>query len=81
MISLLLSNVFQLFFAEEECINLNNTPCTNYEMRKVFVFSLYTGLRWADVKPLKWENVNEQSIVIEQNKTGVSLEVPLHDAA
>ncbi len=66
---------------EEEYIKLMNTPCTNYEVKKAFVFSLYTGLRWADVKPLKWENVKEHSIVIEQNKTGVFLEVPLHDTA
>ncbi len=65
----------------DEYLKLLNTPCTNYEVKKAFVFSLYTGLRWADVKPLKWESVKENSIVIEQNKTGVSLEVPLHETA
>jgi integrase len=57
------------------------TPCTNYEVKKAFVFSLYTGLRWADVKPLKWENVRKYTIVLEQRKTGVRLEVPLHEIA
>ncbi len=65
----------------DEYLKLLNAPCTNYEVKKAFVFSLYTGLRWADVKPLKWESVKENSIVIEQNKTGVSLEVPLHETA
>lgn len=54
-----------------------NTPFTNYEVKKAFVFSLYTGLRWADVKPFKWESIKELSIVLEQSKTGVHLEVPL----
>ena len=67
--------------SEEDYIKFMNTPCTNYEVKKAFVFSLYTGLRWADVKPLKWENVKEHSIVLEQSKTGVRLEVPLHDIA
>jgi integrase len=66
---------------EEDYIKLMNTPCANYEVKKAFVFSLYTGLRWADVKPLKWENVKEHSIVLEQSKTGVRLEVPLHEIA
>jgi len=38
--------------SEKEYIDLMNTPCTNYEVKKAFVFSLYTGLRWADIKPL-----------------------------
>ena len=67
--------------SEEDYIKLMKTPCTNYEVKKAFVFSLYTGLRWADVKPLKWENVKERSIVLEQKKTGVNLEVPLHEIA
>ncbi len=38
-----------------EYLQLMNTPCLNYEIKKAFVFSLYTGFRWADVKPLTWE--------------------------
>ena len=63
--------------SEEDYIKLMQASCTNYEVKKAFVFSLYTGLRWADVKPLKWENVKERSIVLEQKKTGVNLEVPV----
>lgn len=65
----------------EEYVQLMDTPCTNYEVKKAFVFSLYTGLRWADVKPLVWGNVKEHSIVITQQKTNVRLEVPLHAIA
>ncbi len=67
--------------SEKEYIDLMNTPCTNYEVKKAFVFSLYTGLRWADIKPLQWENVKEHSIVIVQHKTNITLEVPLHEIA
>jgi integrase/recombinase XerD len=36
--------------SEQEYEALMNAPCSNYEVKKAFVFSLYTGLRWADVK-------------------------------
>ena len=39
----------------DEYKKLINTPCLNYELKKAFIFSLYTGFRWADVKPLKLE--------------------------
>lgn len=62
--------------SEKEYIDLMNTPCTNYEVNKAFEFSLYIGLRWADIKPFQWGNVKEHSIVIVQNKTNVALKVP-----
>jgi integrase/recombinase XerD len=66
----------------DEYKKLMNTPCLNFEVKKAFVFSLYTGFRWADVKPLKWENIKENGIVnITQKKTGEMLDLPLHPIA
>lgn len=66
----------------EEYLKLMNTPCLNYEIKKAFVFSLYTGFRWVDVKPLKWENLQTNGMInIVQKKTGESLELPLHPVA
>jgi integrase/recombinase XerD len=65
----------------EEYLKLMNSPCLNYEVKKAFVFSLYTGLRWIDVKPLLWEEIIGDSIFIQQNKTGVPLESPVHEIA
>ncbi|MEO8172030.1 MAG: site-specific integrase [Sediminibacterium sp.] len=64
-------------------LNLINTPCSNEEIKKAFIFSLYTGLRWADVQPLKWSSIKDDSktFSILQKKTGVPLERPLHDLA
>ena len=59
-----------------------NTPCLNHEVKKAFVFSLYTGFRWVDVKPLRWEDIKKDEIVqIDQKKTGESLDLPLHPIA
>lgn len=67
--------------SEQEYAQLMKTPCLNYEVKKAFIFSLYTGLRWADVKPLTWKNISNGYIMILQKKTNVMLELPLHEMA
>src|ERR1017187_10252144 len=79
------ASVFEIIFLQilrvDDYLKLMNTSCTNYEVKKAFVFSLYTGLRWIDVKSLKWENLKEKSIMLQQPKTGINLEIPLHEIA
>lgn len=75
------NKIIKEILTEGDYKKLMKTPCTNYEIKKAFVFSLYTGLRWADIKPLKWENIKESSLVLQQQKTGIYLEVPLHKIA
>ncbi|MEO5996157.1 MAG: site-specific integrase [Chitinophagaceae bacterium] len=66
----------------EEYTKLMNTPCINHEVKKAFVFSLYTGFRWVDVKPLRWEDIKKDEVVqIDQKKTGEFLDLPLHPIA
>ena len=65
----------------EEYSKLMNTPCLNHEVKKAFVFSLYTGLRWVDVKSLSWSMIKNDSVSIIQNKTKIPLEIPLHSIA
>jgi len=66
----------------DEYTQLMNAPCINHEVKKAFVFSLYTGFRWVDVKPLCWEDIKRDEIVqIDQKKTGEFLDLPLHPIA
>ena len=67
----------------QEYMQLLKTPCLNYEVQKAFVFSLYTGIRWIDVKSMSWENIKEttETFLVYQHKTGVPLERPLHPIA
>lgn len=63
----------------EEYTKLMNSYCSNHEVKKAAVMSMYTGFRWCDVEPLQWWQIKENTIVIrKQSKTGVPLEVPLH---
>jgi len=65
----------------EEYSKLMNTPCLNHEVKKAFVFPLYTGLRWVDVKSLSWSMIKSNSVSVIQNKTNIPLEIPLHHVA
>jgi integrase/recombinase XerD len=65
----------------QEYIQLLKTPCLNYDTRKAFIFCLYAGLRWCDVKTLKWENLKKDSIVLVQHKTLVEVHIPMHPTA
>lgn len=57
----------------EEIENLLNTRYQgeNLEIRKAFIFCLYTGIRFCDVKVLKFSNVDYSNKLLsfEQNKT------------
>ena len=53
-------------------------PCSNEEVKKAFLFSCLTGLRFCDVSKLKWENLKTGQIDIIQKKTKERLILKLH---
>jgi len=59
--------------------------CPDVEIKRAVVFSLYTGMRWCDVKVLKWGNISEYKKVptfsIIQLKTGYKAEGPIDKIA
>lgn len=62
---------------------LSATPTESSEVRRAFLFCCVSGLRWVDVKPLKWQSINLQSrqMNVTQTKTGESVATPLNDTA
>jgi integrase/recombinase XerD len=70
---------------EKEFVRLVQSDCPNHEVKKAFVFSLYTGIRWCDVKMLKWSDIkihdDYSSFSFLQNKTKVRVEKPLPQTA
>ena len=57
---------------------LVNTDCTNVEVKKAFLFSYLTGLRYSDVSKLKWGDIQNGLIDIIQQKTQERLTINLH---
>jgi len=45
------------FLTFEELQLLAKTPCEIDLLKRAFLFSALTGLRWSDVKALTWENI------------------------
>jgi integrase len=67
----------------DEYLMLLNTPCLNEEIKAAFIFSCYTGLRWVDVKKLKWNDIKGNILTtrIIQAKTGKPVTLTLHEIA
>lgn len=71
------------FLEREEVIHLLQTYCLNQQVQLGFVLTLYTGLRWCDIKALYWKQINERKLNtrIIQKKTGLEVTLFLHPVA
>lgn len=70
----------------EELQMMANTECGSPLIKRAFIFSALTGLRFSDVKALHWENIkydttNGWSIVYTQKKTKSREVLPIHEQA
>jgi len=62
---------------------LSATPTESSEIRKAFLFTCVTGLRWIDIKALQWKSINidSQKMNITQSKTNEDVATPLNETA
>ena len=62
---------------------LVKTPVTNEDMKRAFIFSLFTGLRFSDIVNLKWQNIDLNNNVLHftQEKTKEQVNINLHISA
>jgi len=67
----------------EDYLGLLRTPCLNQEVQLAFILCCYTGLRWVDVKNLKWKQIKGVVLTttIFQKKTGEPVTLTLHPVA
>ncbi len=52
----------------DEIQRLSEAYCGNDNVKRAFIFSLNTGLRWVDIKALKWCNIDKTKLSITQEK-------------
>ena len=64
----------------DEIKKLNENYCIK-TVKSAFIFSCFTGLRYSDVRNLKWENVKEDRIEFKQQKTQSQEYLPLSKTA
>ena len=77
---------FREYLTEEELKTLWNTECEDPQLRRAAFFSVFTGLRFGDIKKLTWEKVfvdNVQGYYINLNtsKTKSKDNLPIPEEA
>ena len=65
----------------DELIKLKATPCEDDEIRGAAIFSIYTGLRFSDIKSMTWGNIKEGNngmyLEYRQRKTKALEHIPI----
>lgn len=64
------NDVTKEILSEKELTQLALTPCRNPEVKRAFLFSCMSGLRWCDVKLLSYRNIDfaQRRITLIQKK-------------
>ena len=67
----------------EEIQKLASAKCPNQEVKRAFLFSCLTGLRFVDVNALKWQSIDlgNQLLSVTQSKTGRKIANKIHPSA
>lgn len=65
----------------EEIQTLADTHISNTQVKLAFLFACFTGLRISDILKLTWQNIENDSISIHQEKTQELLIFPLTEPA
>lgn len=73
------------YLTHEELQTLVNTECKYPVLKKAFLFSCLTGLRWGYIHKLRWSHIRKQKdrhrIHFSQNKTNEVEYLPISDEA
>ncbi len=74
-------DVIRTFLTIDELKVLASTECPDPEVKRAFLFSCFTGLRYSDVKNLTWGEIKEDKIHFRQRKTSDVEYLPLSQSA
>lgn len=73
--------VQKTFLDYSELEKLSKTKCKNEQVKRAFIFSCFTGLRFSDIKRLTWNDIKENRLEIKQQKTKNPFNQYLHATA
>jgi len=76
-------NVLKDILSNDEIVLLAKTPCQNLNIKRAFILSCSTGLRFCDVKELKYSDIDFATgkMTINQQKTGKIAKIDLNPSA
>jgi site-specific recombinase XerD len=75
------NDVQHVFLTEAEINILAKTECKYQDIKRAFLFSCFTGLRFSDIRQLKWNDVEEGHIQKRIQKTQDYIYIPLSHTA
>jgi integrase len=67
----------RVFLELNEVEKLAKTECREAEVKRAFLFSCFTGLRFSDIKRLSWKDIKEDKLQLKQQKTKSVIYIPL----
>jgi integrase/recombinase XerD len=65
----------------EEIQAMAKVTVTNNQVKRAFLFSCLTGLRFCDIIQLKWKNIQSGIMNLTQQKTGIPVSINLNQSA
>ncbi len=65
----------------EEIQTMAKVSVTNDQVKRAFLFSCLTGLRFCDIIQLKWKNIQNGIMNLTQQKTGIPVSINLNQSA
>ncbi|WP_127140827.1 site-specific integrase [Flagellimonas marinaquae] len=66
---------------KDELQKLVSTECGNLDVKKAFLFACFTSLGLAEIRELKWKNINKGRLITYRNKTGELINNRLNQTA
>lgn len=65
----------------EDLKNNKHISANLLRLSKIFLFSCYTGLRYSDIKNLKWKDIQQDKLYLKTEKSAKPVSFPLSDRA
>lgn len=65
----------------DELRDLASIECANAEVKRAFLFACYTGLGIAEIKVLKWSNIQNERLMTKRQKTNAEVNIKLSAGA
>jgi len=76
-----INQTFKDYLTIDEVQKLKNTDCKSDEVKRAFLFSCNTGLRFSDLKNLTYDKIIDKTLLFEQQKTKEQLYISLNNNA
>ncbi|WP_034256592.1 site-specific integrase [Adhaeribacter aquaticus] len=73
--------VIKDILSTDEIQTLANTYCGNTEVKRAFLFACCTGLRYCDIRDLRWSNIYNGTLKIKQLKTNKPVSINLNSTS